>query len=95
MSLVNIFCGAKFLKDNLFIIHPMCVAWACLDTDVVELVTLVMLQPPGEADGHHGQLLLPPQAGAQLELLTLVVTGASLPSTRASVAAVSCRELDL
>ena len=54
-----------------------------------------MLQPPGEADGHHGQLLLPPQAGAQLELLTLVVTGASLPSTRASVAAVSCRELDL
>ena len=54
MSLVNIFCGAKFLKDNLFIIHPMCVAWACLDTDVVQLVTLVMLQPPGEADGHHG-----------------------------------------
>ena len=24
MSLVNIFCGAKFLKDNMFIIHPMC-----------------------------------------------------------------------
>ena len=40
-----------------------------------------MLQPPGEADGHHGQLLLPPQAGAQLNLLTLVMTGSSPSNT--------------
>ena len=71
-------------------------ASACLDTDVVELLPLVVLQPPGQADGHHGQLPhVPPLAGAQLDLLTLVVAGSPLPSTRTSIAAVCSRELDL
>lgn len=76
------------------IVHLICVmARACLDTDIVELMALVVLQPPGEADGHHGQL--PHVAPLELELLTLVVAGSPLPATRSSIAAVSCRELDL
>ena len=71
-------------------------AWACLDTNIVELMPRMVLQPPGQADGHHGQLpRVPPLAGAQLDLLTLVVAGSPLPSTRTSIAAVGCRELDL
>ena len=45
-------------------------------------------------DGEGGNTL-PMLEEVEMELLTLVVTGSSLPSTRSSVAAVSCRELDL